>query len=49
MKDERATQDKKRYDKPTLKMYGTLSNLTSAVASLSKNADGGTGSTNKTR
>jgi len=39
---------KQPYSAPRLKVYGTLTQLTMAVANNSKNTDGGTMSTQKT-
>lgn len=39
---------KRPYDKPTLRLYGDISVLTAVVSNTSPQADGGTGTMNKT-
>jgi hypothetical protein len=39
---------KKRYQKPTLRVYGDVQTLTAAVGTISAQMDGGTGGLNKT-
>ena len=48
MEPKTANASKKRYESPQLKVYGDIQTLTNAVASNTKNADGGMGGTNKT-
>jgi hypothetical protein len=43
------TKPKKEYRSPRLQSYGSIAALTKAVGTTSKNADGGSGKTNKTQ